>query len=85
MTLNEARLIREVKKGCTYRRLTEIYYPELHDGHGNQGWGDELCFEAFKVLYPHLEVHPFTIEPGRYGDCFDMDNKSRIGEFYWWE
>ena len=51
MNKRTARLIRELKRGCSYRRLAEIYYPKYHDGHGNQGFGDELCFKAFKVLF----------------------------------
>jgi len=82
MTIHEARLIREIKKGCTYRRLAEIYYPEDHVRHGNQGYGKDLCKSALDVLYPgeHLWV-----------DCsdknskFGIDNKSKIGDFFWWE
>ena len=84
MLLNEARLIRELKRGCTYRRLAEIYYPEDADGHGSQGWGEELCFEAFAVLYPDLG-HPFKIEPEKMSEEFNSDNKSYVGDFYWWE
>lgn len=84
MTINQARLIRELKRRCTYRRLAEIYYPEGHDSYGVQEAGDDLCLEAFKVLYPGLP-HPFEIQLGTYGESFDSQNKSHIGEFYWWE
>ena len=77
MTINEARLIREIKKRCTYRRLAEI--------HGSGECGDDLCFEAFKLLYPKLKRHPFQFRYGKQAKKFDEDNKSLIGDFYWWE
>ena len=82
MSIHEARLIREIKKGCTYRRVAEIYYGP---GRGNQMDGDELCYEAFKVLYPKLKWHPFKFRYGKQAKKFDEDNKSYIGDFYWWE
>lgn len=84
MTINEARLIRELKRRCSYRRLAAAYYPEEHDGHGNEGWGEELCFEAFMTLYPDLG-HPFELKPENVDDRFNKENKSYIGDFYWWE
>ena len=81
MTLNEARLIREIKKRSTYRRLAEIYYPENHDGHDNQGYGEDLCKEAFTVLYPNKNMHAVNDENAVFG----LENKSAIGDFYWWE
>jgi len=79
----EARLIREIKRGCTYRRLAEIYYPIDHNGHGNQLYGEDLCKEACGALginwaFSGFPPPPLTPE-------FDAVNKSRIGDFYWWE
>lgn len=85
MTLAEARMIRHIKKRATYRGLAEIYYPKSHPGHGNQGYGDELCFEAFKILYPKLKRHPFQFRYGKQAKKFDEENRSCIGDFYWWE
>lgn len=82
MTINEARLIREMKKRCTYRRLAEIYYPEDHDEHGLQMSGQDLCFEAFQTLYPELD-HPFLLSDEEVPDI--DENKSVIGDFFWWE
>ena len=78
MSLNEACLIREIKRSCTFRRLAEIYYPKENELHGMQFAGEDLCKEALKVLYPE-----FTEE--YFGEDFDKENKSYIGDFYWWE
>jgi hypothetical protein len=87
MTIHEARLIREIKKRCTYRRLAEIYYPVNDLGHGNQGYGEDLCIEAFKVLYPDLQ-HPFSLNLQQIkdlGDKFQEDNEFYGAEYFWWE
>lgn len=82
MTINEARLIREIKKGCTYRRLAEIYYSPSQDGHGIQGYGEDLCKTALKILYPKYDV--WKKGPPK-SARFGLENKSDIGDFYWWE
>jgi hypothetical protein len=83
MTLTEARLLREVKKGCTYRRLAEIFYPADHPGHGNQGYGEDLCKEALEVLYPGKNL--WQTGGREESATFALDNTSRFGAFYWWE
>lgn len=82
MTLREARLIREIKKRCTYRRLAEIYFEPTHAHSGMQFAGEELCEDAFSVLYPDLDLS--KIEFGKDKE-FDSENKSYIGDFFWWE
>lgn len=87
MTINEARLIREIKKRCTYRRLAEIYYPEDDPGHSNQGYGEDLCKEALETLYPDKNYWcspPKFTEPY---EClyFNEENFSKINDHYWWE
>lgn len=84
MTIREARLIRELKKRCTYRRLAEIFYTKKENGYGNQLYGKDLCLEAFKTLYPKKK-HPFTINVVKESNKFKEDNKSYLGDFYWWE
>lgn len=86
MDIHTARLIRELKKGCTYRRIAEIYFSPQDPGYGNQGFGDELCFQAFKILYPEISKHPLEISYEENTDKqFNEENKSRLGNFYWWE
>lgn len=85
MTLNEARMIREIKKGCTYRRLAEIYYPPEHQYHGIQGCGEDLCREALTVLYPNDDVWMMFCPEEKLGSQFDIDNLSRCFLGYWWE
>lgn len=82
MNLREARLIREIKKRCTYRRLAEIYYTPTEDLSGLQFAGEDLCEEAFSVLYPNRNRH--EVEYGKDPE-FDEENKSYLGDFYWWE
>lgn len=84
MTLYEARLIRELKKGCTYRRLAEIYYPETSPYHGNQGFGQDLCVAAFSVLYPAMGM-AFNVNFADQSEEFRDQNRSRIGNYAWWE
>lgn len=91
MTINEARLIREVKRRCTYRRLAEIYYPETETGfHGMQMEGQDLCKEALKVLYPSHDIWQKGV-PQELNEHykFDAENRSwfggRIADYYWWE
>lgn len=83
MTINEARLIRELKKRCTYRRLAEIYYPSGVNGHGNQMYGRDLCIEALQVLYPNRDVWKDGPEPADID--FYEDNRSYLGDFYWYD
>lgn len=85
MTIHEARLIREFKKRCTYRRLAEIYYPEDENGHGNQGFGEDLCKEALEVLYPNKEWISLMVDSSDKGYKFGQENKSYLGDFMWWE
>jgi len=85
MNINTAFLVREIKKGCTYRRLAEIYYPKDHPGYGNQGWGEELCREALKVIYPNDDVWMMDYPEQKFGVKWEKENKSYIGNFYWWE
>lgn len=85
MTINEARLIRHIKRSSTYRALAEIYYSANHNGHGNQLYGKDLCIKAFAVLYPHRRKHPFEYEYGKQSEQFEAENKSLVGDFYWWE
>lgn len=85
MTKREARLIRALKKRATYRGLTEVYYSPNEVGYGSQSYGEDLCVKAFKVLYPHRHKHPFEYEYGKESESFDEENKSAIGDFYWWE
>jgi hypothetical protein len=80
MTINEARLIRELKKRCTYRALAEIYYSKDDLEYGNQLYGEDLCKEALEILYPMT----LTIKYKK-TKKFQRDNKSYIGDFYWWE
>lgn len=83
MTIHEALLIREIKKRTTYRRLAEVYYPVDHDGHGNQGYGEDLCREALDIIYPNRDI--WRSKDKDQSAQFGLDNKSYIGEFYWWE
>lgn len=86
MTINEARLIRAIKRRATYRALAEIYYPKDHPGHGNQLFGEDLCREALDALYPgHLVPSNSLKENGVPTKEFDEENKSFVGDFYWWE
>lgn len=82
MTVNLARLIREVKRGCTFRRLAEIYYPREHELYGIQMAGEDLCKQALKVLYPGIDVYTSVL---RTHFRFKEENMSRLGDFYWWE
>lgn len=85
MTINEARLIREIKKGCTYRRLAEIYYTQDDPAYGNQGYGEDLCKEALSILYPD-KSGLFSVGVNEKEDAkFGIENKSRVGDFFWWE
>jgi hypothetical protein len=85
MTREEALLVREIKKGCTYRRLAEIWFdsPEhpLHGLRGNQLAGEDLCRQACAALGIDW------MHPPEYGDdpAFDAENTSSVGEFYWWD
>lgn len=83
LTLNEARMIREIKKRATYRRLAEVFYPEGVYGHGNQGFGEDLCKAALAVLYPALDV--WASMGQSLNDRDAIENKSDVGNFFWWE
>ncbi len=72
--------IRKVKRGCTFRRLAELYVPKGHVWHGNQLFGMELVDRALKAL----EIDINKIEFGQDAE-FDAENKSHSGDFYWWE
>lgn len=86
MTIYEARLIREIKKRATYRRLTEIYYSKKEPGYGNQLFGQDLCHEALNLLYPGFSnMDQNTRNKLNKNKKFYSDNKSHIGDFYWWE
>jgi hypothetical protein len=82
LTEIECKRIREIKRGCTYRRLAEVWYPDpAEDLHGNQLAGEDLCREACAVLgidWMHPPEFPSTPE-------FDQVNKSYHGDFYWWD
>ena len=80
MTINEARMIREIKRRCTYRRLAEIYYPEKSNGHGNQMFGQDLCREACDTLGIDWQ-RPYDARRKK----FNAVNQSYLGKFYWWE
>lgn len=84
MTINEARLIREIKKRCTYRRLAEIYYSPFERGYGNQGYGEDLCKEALKILYPRNKIWSGKSKLLS-NKAFLYINLSYLGEFFWWE
>lgn len=83
MTLNEARLIRDIKKRSTYRYLAEVWYSKSEPGHGNQGYGQDLCKEALEILYPGKDI--WRLGNASESIQFDCDNMSYLGEFYWWE
>jgi hypothetical protein len=85
MTKSEARMIRFIKRRATYRALAEIYYEPKHPYYGNQLFGSDLCLEAFKVLYPRYKKHPFQIPYEKFTKKFNEENKSLVGDFYWWE
>jgi hypothetical protein len=85
MTLWEAKQVRELKKGCTYRFLAEACLPEKHELSGNQGIGESLCREALKLLYPNDDVWMMYKPKEKFGQSFYNENKSHFGEFYWWE
>lgn len=85
MTINMARTIREVKKGCTYRRLAEIFWPEDHEYHDSQGMGEELCRKALKLLYPNDDVWMMDFPEEKFGPLWEKENKSHYGDFFWWE
>ena len=88
MTLNEARLIREIKKRCTYRYLASIYYSKDEIGHGNQGWGEELCRKALKVLYPDDNIWMMDKPEEKFGKEWREENLSKFSknaDYYWWE
>lgn len=84
MTIYEARLIREVKRRCTYRYLAEVYYCSGDVAYGIQMEGYDLCIEAFKILYPK-KPHPCKLIKKRFSKKFIQENKSKVGDFYWWE
>lgn len=84
MTIHEARMIRELKKRCTMRRLAEIYYPETQDAHGVYGYGEDLVKEALETLYPGMKLWGESVRPD-HGAKFREDNLSYLGGFYWWE
>jgi hypothetical protein len=84
MNIHEARLIREIKKRCTYRRLAEIFYPEKDPGHGNQGYGEDLCRYAVLTLYPDRKIWSGKSRLLQNKRFIEM-NKSYVGEFFWWE
>jgi hypothetical protein len=85
MTAHEARLIRELKKRCTYRRLAEIFYAEGELGYGVQGYGEDLCKEALEVLYPRKGEAIWATSACGEDARFGIENKSAIGDFFWWE
>jgi len=81
-TIEEAKLIREIKKGCSFRRLAEIYYPADHPLHGNQIAGTDLCEAALKALGIDRNDPRFQNPPASRED----ENCSRIYRpFWWWE
>lgn len=81
MDIRTARLIREIKRRCTYRRLAEIYYEPNENEYGNQIFGTDLCYEACAALGIDW-MKPYMI--GKDQD-FDKENVSYLGNFYWWE
>lgn len=89
MTIHEARLIREVKKRCTYRRLAEVFYPEGEISHGVQLEGQDLCIQALEILYPGENIWSQGIPEKLKNLNFEEDNRSwfggRIADYYWWE
>jgi hypothetical protein len=74
MHIGEARMIREIKKGCDYRELARIYWPENHRYHAIPMWGENLVHTACRLLGISLSKPP----------PLNKDTKSRLGEFYWW-
>lgn len=85
MKLSEARLIREIKRKCTYQYLAEVYYSKSDPSHGVQSAGEDLCKEALKKLYP-TEFDTLWVGLHRRSTKeFYKDNKSLVGDFYWWE
>lgn len=86
MSINEARLIKHIKKGCTYRRLAEIYYTKENELHGMQWSGQDLCREACDVLGINWR------NPPKGNKEFDEENQSRLSKglpeadfFYWFD
>jgi len=101
MTFEEANLIRQIKKSCTLRKLSETM--KLN---GYQFEGTDLCREALKILYPDCDIISIDYPGAKFGNKFDDDNISNIcynrylkwvndGQdyskwheyrlFYWWE
>ncbi len=90
MSINEALLIRELKKRCTYRRLAEVYYPVKDKRNGVQSYGEDLCKDAFSTIYPiqnMYDVKPVeTLKQFKKYTTFVSDNISYVGVgFWWWE
>ncbi len=87
MTYEEALELREIKRGCTFRRLAELYYPKDHELHGRQYAGVDLCMEALRAL--NIEFNgtiTIYVPVEKYSSPkFDAENKSYLGDFYWWE
>lgn len=80
MSVHEARLIRELKKNCSYRRLAEIYYSPRDHLYGIQMAGEDLCVMACAALGIDRNIsYPSGMQ------VFDEDNRSYIGSFWWWE
>lgn len=83
MTKEDALKIRDLKKGCTYRRLAAQWYPINDPRHGDWYEGRELCRKAFAVLYPEKSL--LKIQYGEEGEAFDSENKSHFGDHYWFD
>lgn len=87
MTREEAEKIRERKKRCTYRALSEWYRPDDDPAKGMQFDGQDLCMEACEALGIDPSKHVFGEDPE-----FDKINKSEFGggalgptDYYWWD
>lgn len=80
MTINEARLIREIKKWCTYRYLAEVYYPDTDWEHGVQCAGEDLCKEALAILYPGRNIWALGALKS-----IKFSKANKVDDHFWWE
>lgn len=76
ITLREARHIRDVKKGCTYRALAEYVLSEDEGCYGHQWAGEMICNMALKKLYPEHDIKWMDYPGAKFGDSFDRENLS---------
>ena len=87
MQINEARLIRHIKRGCTFRKLAEIYYEKNDPRSGNQLCGVELCQDALTALgIENGGLVTIGVDIPQYkSKQFDKENLSYGSNYYWWE